>query len=65
MCIRDRHELSQDPYGGKPLLGKLRGYWSYRVSNFRIIYVIREREVLVEVLRVQHRKEVYERLKRI
>ena len=57
--------LSTTPYGGKPLKGELRGYWSFRVGVYRIIYVIKETEVIVEVLRIQHRKEVYEKLRRL
>lgn len=56
--------LSQDPYSGKPLKGELRGYWSMRVGMYRIIYSIKMREVIIEVLRIQHRKEVYEKLRR-
>ena len=56
--------LSKDPLTGKPLKGDLKGYWSYRVGVYRIIYTIRHREILVEVLRIQHRKEIYERMRR-
>ena len=56
--------LQQDPRQGKPLKGDLKGYWSFRVGIFRIIYVILEREIVVEVLRIHHRKEVYEGLRR-
>lgn len=55
--------LSQDPYIGKLLRGDLKGYWSYRVGVYRILYVIRHQEIIVEVLRIQHRKEVYERFR--
>ncbi len=58
-------ELATDPYSGKPLVGELKGYWSYRVGNFRMIYVIDGSRILVEILRVQHRKEVYEKLRRL
>lgn len=56
--------LAQDPHIGKLLKGDLNGYWSYRVGVYRIIYLIRNAEVIVEILRIQHRKEVYERLRR-
>lgn len=56
--------LSQDPHTGKPLKGDLRGYWSYRVGVYRIIYLIGQTEIVVEVLRIQHRKEVYETFRR-
>lgn len=56
--------LAQDPYTGKLLKGDLKGYWSYRVGIYRIIYIIKQTEIIVEVLRIQHRKEVYETFRR-
>ena len=58
-------ELSRDPHVGKPLRGELKGYWSLRVGAYRIIYSILKEEVVVEVLRIHHRKEVYEKLRRL
>lgn len=55
--------LTQDPHGGKALKGELRGFWSFRVGVYRVIYTIVHQRVCVEVLRIQHRKEVYERFK--
>lgn len=55
--------LSQEPHQGKPLKGELKGFWSWRVGIYRVIYSVLRREVTVEVLRIQHRKEVYERLR--
>lgn len=55
--------LSKDPAQGKPLKGELKGYWSFRVGINRIIYSILEKEILIRVLRIQHRKEVYEKFK--
>lgn len=56
--------LMQDPHIGKALQGELKGYWSYRVGVYRVIYLIRHAEIIVEVLRIQHRKEVYEKFRR-
>jgi len=56
--------LAQDPRIGKILKGDLRGFWSYRVGFYRIIYVVRNQEVVVEILRIHHRKEVYEKFRR-
>lgn len=57
--------LSRDPYVGKSLKGELKGYWSLRVGQYRIIYTLRKEEIVVEVLRIHHRKEVYEKLRRL
>jgi mRNA interferase RelE/StbE len=53
--------LAQDPKElGKPLKGEFQGYWRYRWGDYRVIYKISEREILIVVLRISHRKEVYE-----
>jgi len=60
--ILDRIEiyLARDPQGlGKPLTGGFQGYWRYRWGDYRVIYRIAEQEILVIVLRISHRKDVY------
>jgi len=56
--------LSHDPYIGKKLAGDLSDFYRYRLGKYRIVYTIEEDEILVEVVRVGHRKEIYEKLKR-
>jgi mRNA interferase RelE/StbE len=52
--------LIRDPQGlGKSLTEEFQGYWRYRWGDYRVIYKISEREVLITVLRISHRKEVY------
>ena len=52
--------LAQDPQGlGKPLKGEFQGYWRYRFGDYRVIYRIARREILILILRISHRKEVY------
>ncbi len=53
--------LAKDPRGlGKPLKGDFQGYWRYRWGDYRVIYKISEAEILIIVLRISHRKEVYD-----
>ncbi len=55
--------LAQDPKGlGKPLTGSFSGLWRYRIGDYRVIYKIAEKEILVIVARIGHRKDVYRRL---
>ncbi len=56
--------IQQDPRQGKSLRGDLKGYWSFRVGIYRVIYTIHKQEVVVSILRIHHRKEAYERLRR-
>lgn len=51
--------LSERPELGKHLTGLLSDRWSYRVGDWRILYKIRKSELLVLVLTVGHRREVY------
>ncbi|MBI4387238.1 MAG: type II toxin-antitoxin system RelE/ParE family toxin [Elusimicrobia bacterium] len=53
------HRLSEHPESGKRLTGLLSDRWSYRVGNWRILYKIRKSELLVLVLTLGHRSEVY------
>ena len=52
--------LSEHPELGKRLTGLLSDRWSYRVGDWRILYKIRKAELLVLVLTVGHRREVYD-----
>jgi mRNA-degrading endonuclease RelE of RelBE toxin-antitoxin system len=52
--------LAADPYRvGKLLRFDLEGYWSARRGQYRVIYSIRGDEVLVRVVRISHRADVY------
>jgi mRNA interferase RelE/StbE len=44
---------------GKSLRGVLREFWRYRVGDYRIICKLEDDRLLVLVVRVAHRKEVY------
>ena len=45
---------------GKSLTGSLSGLWRYRVSDYRIIAEIEDNVLTIVVVRVAHRKEVYD-----
>jgi mRNA interferase RelE/StbE len=45
---------------GQSLSGNKAGLWRYRVGNYRIICRIEEDTLVVLVLSVGHRKEIYE-----
>jgi mRNA-degrading endonuclease RelE of RelBE toxin-antitoxin system len=52
--------LAADPYRvGKPLRLELDGYWSARRGQYRVIYSVHDHEVLVRVVRISHRSDVY------
>jgi len=51
--------IVKDPYSGKKLKGKYSGLFSYRFSDYRIIYEIIQQKLLIVILRIRHRKDVY------
>ncbi|MEO6740805.1 MAG: type II toxin-antitoxin system RelE/ParE family toxin [Chthoniobacteraceae bacterium] len=44
---------------GKALRGDLAGLWRYRVGDYRLICSLRDGQMLVLVLKVGHRRDVY------
>lgn len=53
-------KLAENPHVGKVLKGDLSGLRRIRVGNYRVVYEINEGAVLILVVRVAHRKEVYQ-----
>lgn len=45
---------------GKALVGNLRGFWRYRVGDYRIIAEINDNDIVIYLLEIGHRKEIYE-----
>jgi mRNA interferase RelE/StbE len=54
--------LAADPERGKPLSQELAGLRSLRTADYRIIYRARSSELVVVVVAIGHRREVYKRL---
>lgn len=44
---------------GKGLTANRSGEWRYRVGDYRILCLIRDNELVIEVFNVGHRSEVY------
>lgn len=58
--LRERLENQKDPsIFGKPLLNDKMGLWRYRIDNYRIICDINKKELIILVLRIGHRKDIY------
>ena len=54
-------EIAQHPMeAGKPLHGKLKGLRSHRFGSYRILYEVRHGELLVIVIDLGHRREIYD-----
>jgi mRNA interferase RelE/StbE len=58
--LRERLAGTDNPrQWGKPLHGEKRSLWRYRVGDYRLICDIQDEKVVVLVLVVGHRKDVY------
>lgn len=44
---------------GKALQGNLKGLWRYRVGDYRLITQIRDNELIILVIEIGHRKDIY------
>jgi mRNA interferase RelE/StbE len=51
--------LESNPYSGKRLAANHKGKWTYRVGPFRIIYSIKTKELVVLVIDVGNRRDIY------
>lgn len=49
---------------GKILTGDLAGLWRYRIGDYRVLCDIEDGELIVIVVSVDHRREVYRRSRR-
>ena len=52
-------QIAHDPYVGKKLSGNLKGEYSVRSWPYRILYKINKRELIVLVVKIEHRQGVY------
>ncbi|HUY82275.1 MAG TPA: type II toxin-antitoxin system RelE/ParE family toxin [Acidobacteriaceae bacterium] len=59
--LRKRIVEGGDPRSfGKPLRQDLAGLWRYRVGDYRLICRLEDERVVVFVLQVGHRRDIYE-----
>lgn len=54
--------LTTDPRPGgvKVLKGSLRGYYRLRLGDYRIICEVRDRDLLILIVRLGNRRDIYE-----
>ena len=54
-----QRNLAKDPYKGKALSGEFKGLYRWRAGNLRVIYEIQDKQLIVLVLKIGDRKDVY------
>jgi mRNA interferase RelE/StbE len=52
-------EIAKEPETGKSLHGELRGLRSYRMGSYRILYEIRRGQLVIVIIDLGHRREIY------
>ncbi|MCR9133549.1 MAG: type II toxin-antitoxin system RelE/ParE family toxin [bacterium] len=59
--LRENLATNEDPRRtGKSLKGHMKGLWRYRVGDYRIISQIQDENILILVIRLGHRRDIYE-----
>lgn len=53
-------ELKKEPYLGKPLTRELTRRFCYKFGTYRIIYIINDKDKLVQIITAGHRARIYE-----
>jgi len=54
-------QLTKNPNElGKKLTGRFKGLYRYRYGDYRIIYQIFKKEITIVIVRVGHRKNIYD-----
>ena len=44
---------------GRPLSSNLKGYWRYRIGDYRLLAEIRDGELIIIAIAISHRSRVY------
>ena len=58
--LNDIASLENPRSRGKSLTANYSGYWRYRIGDYRIICEIIDAKLVIEVVKVGHRRVVYE-----
>jgi len=58
--IEARLQTGNDPHGlGEAYTGPLKGYWKYRIGDYRLVCDIQDRTQTILVVAIGDRKDVY------
>jgi len=58
--LQERVAESHDPRAfGKALTGELKGFWRYRIGDYRVVCELKDTELLILALAIGHRREIH------
>jgi len=60
--IKAIEQLSNDPYKNAKKLVGTKNFYRIRVKDYRVIYMIENDKLIIEIIRVKHRKDVYKKI---
>lgn len=55
-------ELAKAPYSGKILQDELSDFSTYKIKRYRIIYKVSEKQQIIKIFMIGHRKGIYDLL---
>ena len=58
-------ELRRNPYAGTDLQEELYEFKSFKLKRYHVLYRVNEKEKVIQVFHVGHRKDVYEQFNRL
>lgn len=61
-CLNVLETLKTNPLLGKKLKGVLSPLRSVRMVNYRLVYTINNNKLIIFVVGIRHRKEIYQKL---
>ena len=58
-ALRDIGNLENPRSRGKALVGNKKGFWRYRIQNYKVLCRIKDNVMIIEVVKIGHRRNVY------
>lgn len=64
--IRKHLESNENPRSiGKPLAENKSSQWRYRIGDFRLLCLIKDDRLIILVIKVGHRRDVYKQIRKL
>ncbi|MBT2571811.1 type II toxin-antitoxin system RelE/ParE family toxin [Planococcus sp. ISL-110] len=57
---KNLQDSSDSQTQGKALIANHKGKWRYRVGDYRILALIEDEKIIITIIDVGHRKDIYE-----
>ena len=51
--------IAGNPSAGKALKADLKGLYSYRVGDYRVIYSVLKHKLIIQIIKIMHLREAY------